>query len=345
MLHAFAKFCSRLISRLSLARLCLIATVCVIGASLAQEQISTPDSLDFPSLRDDFLRPTDPDVVVREIERRGGHVAKLFEPILHSLDSTVTCTAAAKTFLAAWTDAGQPDSVVNLRAAYNQYKPLADAYRQACFQSASAISSQTMPSDAVGVFVRSDENGEYAFCVGFLISKNKLMTARHCFFDADSGRRLFTDAPKFYFFSDTAHSVALANPQNVWAQTEPFDAPNDFLIVTLSSDQRADPLSSADPLPLRTLRIPGPFLYAAGSWQSALSWTRPNLSCAVRTETNGGCFVHTCQTGPGFSGAPLLQLQGDSWRVIGIHVGGTAEQCRSNDGDTANLALPARGKF
>jgi hypothetical protein len=262
--------------------------------------------------------------------------------VVQNVPSLPACSMASVALRGMWSSGSLPDTLETLKTAYADpaYRLAADSLRADCFETLASGAAEGLPAQSVGVFVSPDG---FAYCTGYLIAIKQVATARHCFYSADSGENTFVANSQFFYLSDPTHGFAVVDPGPTSGDPASIPLWDDHIVVSLTSSSDHAPLQIAALIPSQPLRVAGPLLYVAGRWQDQLVWSLANADCAVQATTDEHCIVHTCVTSPGFSGAPLLQRQAGTWRVVGMHLGGTARQCDATDGDNANIGLLAMG--
>jgi hypothetical protein len=196
------------------------------------------------------------------------------------------------------------------------------------------------PSGRIAIFGSKDR---VPFCTGVHLGRDRFLTARHCFYNRETGARL-------------AHSidptVSLANKNIVDAKlevvpdrSELFGSSRDLIVlrgVGLPASVTGVPAIQVDkPAPLAKAALVGYFAAAdpekliprssleTGAfppWPSSLRATQEQGAgyCRIWDWTSAsdqsGCLIHSCQSMRGFSGAPLFVQTGGTWRLAGIQV-------------------------
>ena len=200
-------------------------------------------------------------------------------------------------------------------------------------------------------------DGHAVTCAGIVVSKNIVLTARHCFvpdintwmtsyqvngippdyklaIENVPGRRavVIGDMTKAY-----AVQVLSVPANGDLSNFNPVTAADqDFLFVQLigaSLDDLPD-LMPVGPISGDQLRIPALFLdgakvlsgFSTGSSEQRVA----SLVSELRFDTSplctivvhpGRCIVHDCQTDHGYSGTPIFALRGDTYELVGVHTG------------------------
>lgn len=180
-------------------------------------------------------------------------------------------------------------------------------------------------------------------CSATVIGEREVLTARHCFFDADTGTAHASwnalAAGTISFFPAVAHngrsefSVRKLDD----ATNASFEAYDDAIRLRVVggrfshwASQRAAAIGSdALPVPawlvgsnalLGDVRSPRhPFEFVRGAAPEA---------CALLEVTNSGCIYHTCQAGASTSGAGVLVPTIDGVQLYGVHKGPVARAAK-----------------
>lgn len=185
---------------------------------------------------------------------------------------------------------------------------------------------------AVGLLMYGDK----VFCTALRTSASEVLTAKHCFQDANSGKP-----------SDDVSAV-LNNREQMWFSYE-AEPNNRFGVCKASlpkSGARFGPESdhvtlqisptNLPPSPLKWVTTPiktGTSLYLRGYFP--FTGAAANSVDRMRSTAAGGCFAHSaseqcffhaCQTTPIMSGSPIFvrpepSVQTDTLLVAGIHIG------------------------
>lgn len=245
------------------------------------------------------------------------------------------------------------------QAALDEYNDYSRTFDQSCL---SNIRRLPQPLSDAGildayaiVFV-----GSVPYCGALRIRAQRLVTARHCFFDPADHQKLFD-------MSDV--TVALVSQPNVFhkvtniafKEVEPsmfraYDSTDDFLFLDVASlDPDMPPITWAPPDTGDKALILGYYRFHDTDWifekdrsdlnkkhwAEGLRWTSAPI-CHLKAPVNG-CISHYCQTDRKFSGSPVFSYNAASGLVVhGIHIGGLSrsETCSAQLGDAAsNLAI------
>lgn len=206
-------------------------------------------------------------------------------------------------------------------------KPINEAVRSAmsnCFTSATPGGFPTSLSARIGGL--SGPEGKRS-CTATQISATTILTAKHCIelssTDPAEPTVFATEAQlttfRFHLQGRAPLRVeGLASPINM-----SLDLPNDWVTLRVG----ALPAADRPNLPTAPTKIPaGTPLVVAGlmiiSDDDAPSFAAQftaGQSCRALYATEN-CLMHTCNTVPGMSGAPIFSLLDGEWRLVGMHV-------------------------
>lgn len=191
--------------------------------------------------------------------------------------------------------------------------------------------------NVVGVLY-SESNGKWsAFCTALLYTSDHLVTARHCLFDPDDGSpngrgQDLADGHVYFRLprSDLQPiRVKRANHASTLSQ-HAFSYDEDVVLLDLSLSVPFTPpgIAFRDPTKGEDLLVAGIAGHAAADDAAPASLLRYTANAECRTlVVRGGCVRHDCQTGGGFSGAPMFAAPNDeearthTIRVAGFHLG------------------------
>lgn len=279
-------------------------------------------------------RTIDPVEESEEIERLKREIPD--DPVFSNIDTTISeeernCSASRKRFEAAL-------SACQGKFGYcpgNMMGEFRDAVTEFDAQCLRRVNTTELPIElrptqvlrSVGVLRNALDNR--VFCGGVLVDKDTVITARHCFIQASVGFNLnyaYISLGYIYFHRghDEANSAQIASLiPPLEDLTKPVTLEQDFVFLKLDKPIAGRPeLSFRRPKAGERLWIPGYFehhspelqsLFSASltgrvtpDWYSGLRATKGS-KCIV-LDSIDSCFVHTCQTVPGFSGAPIISL-------------------------------------
>jgi len=197
---------------------------------------------------------------------------------------------------------------------------------------------------AIGVIGYGEEGG---ICTGLRFAKDKVLTARHCFYSNDG---------KLDSIRVNGELQAL-NPQKIWFQYKGSAGPeakyyakqldpessgslatmsNDYVVVTIQD--------TPDPAPKLTYSdeiVPGSAIFLEGYYPLAKTdasdlQLRSTSAKGCRATPDNGCIFHGCQSLQGMSGAPIILVPNklpkngvpDSLTIVGLHLGANDEDTR-----------------
>lgn len=202
---------------------------------------------------------------------------------------------------------------------------------------------------------------EEPVCTGLIFnSANKVLTARHCFETIAKGMAFKqawfkpangVDAHQVCAISEKAaldlNQFSSAEKDQIFIRIAAKDTPAGN--VKIASRESLSPLgkgNSFDNLPteLRQIslfefaRLVSPYEFNSGFVESVTG------SCMALAKENG-CFIHTCSTIPGGSGASIFLAHTDQLTLIGTHIGASSDNtdCTSDKRVKFNVATYIRG--
>lgn len=195
----------------------------------------------------------------------------------------------------------------------------------------------------LGTFFYGQDN---SFCTGFRIQADVVGTAKHCFYGRDTGEllqmprsvkfqpagsKLEFDVKPIDCYTDSKERCEF--PQSVAS----FSTINDFLMLRV-------PALKGIPMPnveFEQMVIPGEAVLVAGistdlGGEGKYLVDDTPSGCKVGF-SEGNCIYHSCSTGRGYSGSPLLRLTTRSDKsnlvIVGVHIEGVGvkgSQCTSS---------------
>ncbi|WP_157731465.1 trypsin-like serine peptidase [Azotobacter chroococcum] len=306
-----------------------------------------------------ILRQSDPKSAIDEAKKRS--VLKLSDSEHERIESSATCSKAFDTLLTTfesqktkigfWTD----ETNNNLANFINWYyqsdlpkenrdkaAPIIKAqkkYEQACLEK--TIPTEINPAliqQAVGLL--SFENK--VFCTALRLSKNEILTTKHCFLSPDNGTHLEDVIAAlenkgqiwFTYEAEPSNRFGICKTSLPKATFKSFGPESDNVKLRISTTNApVAPLrwasSKKDGGPLEdgtSLYLRGyfPFTETASTDLERLRSTAVG-GCFAHSIA-GRCFFHACQTTPIMSGAPIFirpepGIQRNLLEVAGIHIG------------------------
>jgi hypothetical protein len=192
-------------------------------------------------------------------------------------------------------------------------------------------------------------------CTGLALRADLIVTARHCFFPQDAaGRRMTGVAPSVVRAYSVSRPGVFAQASDVLdvdgaslsaRSAADYDGRADIAFIRLAAPADLGNTANAQvaaALPdgsdaVTDLVVPGFHGELAGNIAKRVAQgggddVRYDNSggCMMVRFKNASCYAHSCQTGPGVSGAPVLKFQEEAGGVraylLGIHTGaGSAE--------------------
>lgn len=189
-------------------------------------------------------------------------------------------------------------------------------------------------------------NGASTICTGLLLSPRVIVTAQHCFYFKESGERISWNQIRVRHLGAPAGAWRLAKdavkadgarlPELLPRIEEQL---GDIAFAVLTS--AVDVGTTRDPLPLAPMTtngrligivIPGFHASIANAMEpnpTAESWAayiRRDASpgCFIKRVEDSDCYLHSCHSGPGMSGSPVLVFKEDDGlqaTLVAIHSG------------------------
>ena len=265
------------------------------------------------------------------------------------------CAVAAKTYL---------DDPKGLRSFFefaqigSRVAELAEGLREydtRCFEPISKVPREILQVAGV-LSVPSGDGGNRVFCSATIIEKDRILTARHCFFDDEGNEKeetgLGQDGTTFFALAKngrrSAFTVdALSDNDRRSVQAVPIRTYEDTLVLAIR------PPAAAWARPART-----PLEMPSGAWlvgsnalvgdvsvatkpMVAVRASGPERGCAMLEETKLGCIYHSCQSAESSSGAGLLDYSvKDGVALVGVHTGvvdRAADECEAPPTEPVNV--------
>ena len=212
----------------------------------------------------------------------------------------------------------------------------------------------------VVIFMRKEINDNYSvYCLGFNISANYILTAHHCLVEPDEVQlmldRYKPGEPDAFIEPDTSfarrYALVIGEPDKLYAlrvpeelhqnlKFFPFERDHDIVVLELDAPnrQKVDGFPVANPDEWDRISIPALFLDdkalsdpIKNNQTSAISAAiddgsaidiSPYCSLVYSNKSKAPFVYHGCQTRYGYSGAPILKLDGRGGTVlVGVHTG------------------------
>jgi hypothetical protein len=155
------------------------------------------------------------------------------------------------------------------------------------------------------------------FCTGFRINSQEVMTAKHCLYYRETGERRELPAPVTFQLAGAKDTFEIKPtgcapgipgscdfPQSV----SPFSTADDFLLIKVTglADLAMPRVQFADRAISEESVLVAGISDDLGPGQKYLVDATPG-GCKVGL-TEGSCVYHSCSTGRGYSGAPVIRL-------------------------------------
>ena len=183
--------------------------------------------------------------------------------------------------------------------------------------------------EAVG---RLDIGARGGYCSGSLIAPDLVLTAAHCLFDDDAGRR---DPAEMTFQAGLRDGAAIATSRIARVVVpKGYDPALDFSAETIRYDaallelETPIPATTADPFPIARSGAPGQRVTVLSYGQGRSNAMSREIGCTLDAAWTR-LMAFDCTTHPGSSGAPLFDMSGRSARILSIVSGGGQHDGRS----------------
>lgn len=193
--------------------------------------------------------------------------------------------------------------------------------------SANPLQSLTDRADILGWEAVGRLNVEgRGYCSAALIAPDMVLTAAHCLFDPDHGRRL--DPASLTFQAGlrdgeavAASQVARAVVSTRYDPTDPGSADSTRLDAALLELADPIPATTADPFPLARSAGAGRAVTVLSYGHGRSNAMSREIGCTT-IATGNRLMAFDCQAHPGSSGAPIFDMSGRSPRIVSIVSGG-----------------------
>ncbi|UXY16653.1 hypothetical protein N8I74_06435 [Chitiniphilus purpureus] len=210
------------------------------------------------------------------------------------------------------------------------------------------------------------EFGEEHICEAYLISKEHILTARHCWQGRPSLINAYK-AGKVTFrplgSSDTRQQVCAAKTDKEGLSVN-MPMKEELLVMRIAPvDFNPEPVKLAsakelvswvekkgEALPTQLTvftRVSGAEIVSP-KFKGSIGTSKPAGCYIVNYNPGTSCFTHYCLTYPGTSGAPVFANFGKDWKLVGVHLGAAIPQtvkaypsCGPNSTNLENAALLA----
>ncbi|TGV61042.1 hypothetical protein EN784_01190 [bacterium M00.F.Ca.ET.141.01.1.1] len=249
----------------------------------------------------------------------------------------------------------------------NKCKVALDAYAQSCladpnhhWDGSAALDPKSPPmlpdkeleqiAQVSGILFQQPEDGHggQIFCTATRISKDWLVTARHCVFRTTRkdeelllGSETLRDIRhlQFFTFANPKQAIQIDHKEDPHGTDRPWayeadDLSSDYVFLNIKSE--ANGIAFPELAPPRlwdkvvlfsyqyTERLSAGFsvsddqLIAEGSWVKFMGYDASN-TCVIAAMPRPNCLAYPCQSEVGSSGAPLFRFVDDRLQLVGVH--------------------------
>ena len=230
-------------------------------------------------------------------------------------------------------------------------------YDTQCFEPIAKVPQEIL--EVAGVLgAPSVDGGNEVFCSATIIEKDRIVTARHCFFDDHGNERggtgLGEGATTFFTLAKNGRRStftvdALSDASVNFSTAGPIRTYDDTLVLAIRPPAVSWARAAMSPLGMPTgawlvggNALVGDVSVAANPMGSVRA-SGPERGCAVLEETKLGCIYHSCQSARSSSGAGLLEYSvSDGVALVGVHAGvvdRTSNECEAPPSQPANVGV------